>query len=149
MSDTNVIKFYSTRGDHGCFSNFSKHPVKIYGETWRTSEAAYQSRKFESEALWRQILNAKTPGEAAKIGRDRSNPMKKNWDNIKTEVMYEVLQAKFAQHSRLKKILMDTQDAILIEDSPVDYFWGCGSDGSGKNMLGRLLMRLRKELAQK
>jgi predicted NAD-dependent protein-ADP-ribosyltransferase YbiA (DUF1768 family) len=41
---------------------------------------------------------------------------------------------------------MDTGTEELIEDSPVDYYWGCGADGSGKNMLGKLLMELREEL---
>lgn len=147
MSDP--IKFYSSRGAYGCFSNFSRHPVKIYGETWLTSEAAYQSRKFDDENVQRKILKAGSPKEAAMIGRDRSNSMRKNWDNVRLDVMYEVIKAKFTQHEACKQTLLSTGDALLIEDSPVDYFWGCGEDGTGKNMLGKQLMRLRKELMSK
>ena len=42
--------------------------------------------------------------------------------------------------------LLSTGERKLIEDSPVDYYWGCGEDGSGVNMLGKLLMELRTEL---
>jgi predicted NAD-dependent protein-ADP-ribosyltransferase YbiA (DUF1768 family) len=31
------IKFYSTHGPYGCFSNFSKHAVIFDGKTWQTS----------------------------------------------------------------------------------------------------------------
>ena len=35
---------------------------------------------------------------------------------------------------------------MLVENAPNDYYWGCGKDGSGKNMLGQLLMKLRAEI---
>jgi predicted NAD-dependent protein-ADP-ribosyltransferase YbiA (DUF1768 family) len=34
-----------------------------------------------------------------------------------------------------------------MEDSKKDYYWGIGADGTGKSMLGRLLMELRSSLA--
>lgn len=54
--------------------------------------------------------------------------------------------AKFTQHEKLKRRLLDTGDAILIENTKKDYFWGCGEDGSGENNLGKILMEVRKEL---
>jgi ribA/ribD-fused uncharacterized protein len=72
--------------------------------------------------------------------------MRSDWDEVKYEAMKVVLTAKFLQHHDLRKQLMDTGTEELIEDSPVDYYWGCGADGSGKNMLGKLLMELREEL---
>lgn len=144
-----VIKFYSTHGPHGCFSNFSKHSVTFAGRTWATSEHAYQAQKFEDDEHQELVRKAKSAKEAAQIGRDRANPMRRNWDDIKVNIMYEVVKAKFTQHEDLKEVLLSTGDATLIEDSPIDYFWGCGADGSGKNMLGKVLMRLRKELQSK
>lgn len=35
----------------------------------------------------------------------------------------------------------------LVEDSPSDPFWGDGPDGRGANHLGRILERVRSELA--
>ena len=45
----------------------------------------------------------------------------------------------------IRQILLDTLDAEIIEDSPVDYFWGCGIDRTGTNHLGRILMQVRAD----
>jgi ribA/ribD-fused uncharacterized protein len=60
--------------------------------------------------------------------------------------MYDALMAKFTQNEDAKQVLLSTGDNTLIEDSPVDWYWGCGANGKGKNRLGILLMRLRDEL---
>jgi len=57
--------------------------------------------------------------------------------------MMDALRAKFAQHDDLRDILLGTGDAALVEHTANDSYWG---DGSGKNRLGVLLMRLRAEL---
>jgi ribA/ribD-fused uncharacterized protein len=75
--------------------------------------------------------------------------MRRDWDDVKVNIMYEVVKAKFTQHEILRETLLSTGEATLVEDSPTDYFWGCGSDGTGKNMLGKVLMRVRKELGDK
>jgi len=31
----------------------------------------------------------------------------------------------------------------LIEQTSTDYYWGCGTNGTGKNMLGKILMQVR------
>ena len=60
--------------------------------------------------------------------------------------MLKCLFAKFTQHEDLKKILLDTGDKTLIEHTKNDVYWADGGDGSGKNMLGKLLMKVRDEL---
>ncbi len=40
-------------------------------------------------------------------------------------------------------------DEEIIENAPHDYYWGCGADGSGKNQLGKTLMRVRSILRQR
>lgn len=60
--------------------------------------------------------------------------------------MYEAVYAKFTQHDELKKLLLSTGYAILIEHTPHDKYWGGGGDGSGKNKLGKILMKVRNEL---
>jgi predicted NAD-dependent protein-ADP-ribosyltransferase YbiA (DUF1768 family) len=46
----------------------------------------------------------------------------------------------------MSKCLLETGDREIIENSPVDSYWGIGPDGRGENMVGKILMRLRKEL---
>jgi N-glycosidase YbiA len=60
--------------------------------------------------------------------------------------MREALRSKFRAHAELRAELLATGDEKLVENAPGDYYWGCGADGSGKNMLGRILMELRAEL---
>jgi ribA/ribD-fused uncharacterized protein len=60
--------------------------------------------------------------------------------------MHDALQAKLTQHEELKKLLIETKDKILIEHTENDSYWGDGGDGTGKNKLGKLLMKVREAL---
>ncbi len=62
--------------------------------------------------------------------------------------MYDACLAKFSQHSDLKQLLLDTGDAIIIEHTKNDNYWGDGGDGTGRNQLGKTLMRVRDTLRQ-
>ena len=149
MSDTNqraVILFYSTTGEHGCFSNFSRHSIFLAGKRWRTSEHYFQAQKFAGEPDEEEVRQAKTPMIAARMGRDRKRPLRRDWESVKERVMMDALRAKFTQHEELKAVLLGTGDAVLVEHTANDSYWGDGGDGSGKNRLGRLLMQLRDEL---
>jgi N-glycosidase YbiA len=42
--------------------------------------------------------------------------------------------------------VLGTGDEQIVENAPGDYYWGCGVDGSGKNMLGTILMEVRASL---
>ncbi len=61
--------------------------------------------------------------------------------------MRAVVLAKFSQHDDLRAQLLATGDAQLVEHTERDAFWGDGGDGSGANMLGRILMDVREQLA--
>lgn len=141
------IKFYHPGEPFGEFSNFSRYHVFLDGKTWPTSEHYFQAQKFLDEALREKIRLAKTPRIAANMGRDRSNPLRRDWESVKDDVMRKVVRAKFTQHEELKKLLLETGDAVIVEHTANDSYWGDGGDGSGKNMLGRILMQVRDELA--
>lgn len=140
------INFYSTRGEHGCFSNFSNHPIAMKNRVWKTSEHYYQSQKFVGTEYEEKIRLCKTPREAADMGRDRSLPLRSDWEQVKDDVMRETVLAKFTQNPDLKEILLKTGNAVLIEHTEKDNYWGDGGDGSGKNMLGKILMEVREQL---
>ena len=75
--------------------------------------------------------------------------------------MQRGLVAKFTQHEALKNLLLGTNDAILIESSPVDKFWGSGwrmdswkddwkmENWEGKNKLGECIMIVREMIKNK
>jgi len=128
---------------YGCFSNFSAHGFSLDKRHWRTSEHYFQAQKCVGTQYSERIRLAPTPGEAARIGRDRSLPLRPDWEAVKDTVMTEALLAKFTTHDDIRAVLLSTGDAPMVENSPHDYYWGCGKDGSGKNRLGQLLVDLR------
>ena len=149
MPDTNpptVINFYSTTGEYGCFSNFSRHAVFLKGKRWPTSEHYFQAQKFAGTEHEEEVRKCKKPGDAAQMGRSRKLPLRRDWESVKDQIMLEVVRAKFTQHEDLKAILLGTGDARLVEHTTNDSYWGDGGDGSGKNRLGQTLMKVREEL---
>ena len=144
-----TIKFYKTAEKYGAFSNFSRHQINANGKIFKTSEHYFQHYKYVTvnPAYAEKIRAAKRPGDAAKLGRNRKVPLRKDWESVKDGIMMNALRLKFAQHTELKELLLSTGDEKIIENSPIDSYWGCGSNGKGKNMLGQLLMKLRDELA--
>ena len=142
-----TINFYGRKMTHFEFSNFYRAPIDIDGKKWKTSEHYYQAMKFKGDDIHVEAVRlAPTPMDAANMGRDRNRPLRETWDEEKDGVMYDALVCKFTQHENLKKILLDTDDAILVEHTLNDSYWGDGGDGSGMNMLGKLLMVVRDDI---
>lgn len=141
-----TIYFYSTRDAYGSFSNFSRHGFSLGGSWWPTSEHYFQAQKFAGTEHEAAVRRARTPKEAAELGRDRRRPLRADWEQVKDDVMRAAVRAKFRAHADLRAELLATADEELVENAPGDYYWGCGADGSGKNMLGRILMEVRAEL---
>src|SRR5579885_3092523 len=140
-----TIKFYKTKDPYGFLNNFYVARFFIYNRWWDTVEHAYQAQKCSEPAEYDQIHQAKGPRTARDLGQKVK--MREHWDDIhKDRVMEECVRAKFLQHKELRKKLMATGDEEIIEDSPVDWYWGCGKDGTGKNTLGKILMKIRGEL---
>ncbi|CAI5969373.1 unnamed protein product [Closterium sp. NIES-64] len=173
-----VISFYKSWDPFGAFSNFSPHPIRLplvlplslpsspYANAaaaeeevvlWQTVEHFYQAQKFtfslyeyDAALAVREIREAETPEEAARIGRalERKRPdlLRPNWQEEKLAVMRAALRKKFTTYPHLKELLLSTGDSPLVEASTHDFFWGSGWTRRGKNNLGVLLMRLRNEL---
>lgn len=141
------IYFYSTREvPYGCFSNFSAHGFELDGKYWKTSEHYFQAQKFAGTEHEEEVRLAKTPKEAAAKGRERHRPLRADWEEIKDEVMRRAVTRKFETHSGIRKTLLETGEEELIEKTSGDYYWGCGTAGTGKNMLGKILMEIRARL---
>lgn len=141
------ILFYGHKQFAYFCSNFYPAEFILDGKRWSTSEHYFQAMKFMDPKLQERVRKANRPNEAARIGRDRSLPLRKDWESVKERIMMRALEAKFAQNPDIKAELLATGDAKLIEDSPVDDYWGRGRDHKGKNRLGVLLMELRDKLA--
>jgi N-glycosidase YbiA len=144
------IYFYSTRDTYGCFSNFSAHGFELDGSYWKTSEHYFQAQKFAGHPEHLEAIRiAKTPKDAALRGRERNRPLRADWESVKDDVMRKAVLKKFETHEDIKEILLSTDSEELVEKTTGDYYWGCGTNGTGKNMLGKILMETRDILRER
>ena len=142
-----TIYFYVEREKpYGCFSNFSAHGFMLDELYWATSEHYFQAQKFIDTPYLEKVRQTKTPKDAANMGRDRSLLLRSDWQQVKDDVMRKAVLQKFRTHADIREILLATVNEVLVENSPIDYYWGCGKDGSGKNKLGQILMEVRETL---
>jgi ribA/ribD-fused uncharacterized protein len=144
-----VIEFYSINDEYGCFSNFAPYPIKVHGKVWPTPEHYFQAQKFRDVQEQETVRKAKTPMQAALMGRDRKRKLRRDWESRKVSVMREAVKAKFTQHPDIRDVLIATGSAKLVEHTVHDDYWGDGGDGRGENMLGQILMEIRDELRDK
>lgn len=147
---TEIEFFSSTKTEYRSFSNFFPSAFQLKGKSWPTVEHYYQAQKFVDPKFQDDIRQAATPYGAKRMGQTRkASKLRSDWEEVKEEVMREALKAKFSTHPRLADLLVRTQDAVLVEASPFDSYWGKGRSGTGQNRLGELLMELRVELQTK
>lgn len=145
-----TVYFYSAREDpYGCFSNFSAHAITLDGARWPTTEHYFQAQNFAGTPHEEQVRLARTPKQAAELGRDRKRQLRPDWEQVKDDTMRRAVLAKFEQHADLSAILLATADEPIVENAPGDRYWGCGADGSGKNMLGIILEEVRAALCSR
>lgn len=140
------ILFYGKSKPAFFCSNFYPVSFVLDGKRWPTSEHYFQAMKFEDAGLQEQVRKTNGPMEAAIMGRRKDLPCRKDWLSVRDSVMKKALIAKFSQNEDIRKELLGTGDAKLVEDSPTDFYWGWGRDRSGVNRLGQLLMEVRAEL---
>ena len=143
-----TIYFYGLNEPYGEFSNFSRHGILLNEVWWRTSEHYFQAQKFVmTDPAWAEkIRGIETPRDAAAMGRDRSHPIATDWEIVKDDVMRRAVLKKFQTHESIKMLLLETGTEDLVEKTSDDYYWGCGTEGTGKNRLGEILMEVRESL---
>ena len=142
-------------GEHEFLSNF--YPSKIIYDIddghivyAPTIEHAFQAAKTFNPFEESDILTAPTPGKAKRLGRKCE--LRKDWEEAKDNVMRKFLCKKFAI-PELRQKLLDTGDAYLIEGNywHDNHFGICYCEkckGKGENILGQLLMDIRKEIRE-
>jgi len=148
INGNNIIDFYRAVGEYGFLSCLYKKPFYFEGRLFESGEHAYQYGKPRDQRVRDWMMNAPKPHLVSIIAHGLFKwDIVENWSEIRFDRMYNVLKAKF-QDEELKQKLLETGDAILREVSKTDSVWGIGKKGNGKNMLGQLLMKVRKELKE-
>lgn len=131
------------RGNYYFLSNFYECPVTYNGLTYRNNEAAFQAQKCINLKDREQFCNINA-SEAKKLGRIIH--LRKDWENVKIQIMKDIVMAKFMQNEDLKEKLLSTGNTYLEEGNTWgDRIWGT-VNGVGANNLGKILMNVRKEL---
>ena len=128
----------SFTGDYYFLSNFYIAPVSYNGWDYTNNEAAFQAQKTKNRRLRFQLFSKASPSEAKATGRKID--LRLDWE--------EIVLAKFTQNPDLKEKLLATGDEHLEEGNTWgDTTWGT-VNGIGENRLGRILMKVRKELQE-
>lgn len=132
-------------GEYRWLSNFWPAKVLLDAVEYQSTEHAYQAAKTNDEIERMRIKDAKTPGQAKRLGRKVN--VRSDWENCKLSVMENLLRQKFAI-PELRQKLLDTGDQELLEGNNWhDVFWGIDlKTREGKNHLGKLLMKIRNEI---
>ena len=154
--DGNTLAFFSLNSP---FSNFHMASFVKNGETYLCNEQYIQAQKaqmFDDDFAHRRIMNYTSPYDMKREGNYVKNFIEQKWQNEAERIAYDGCLAKFSQNIHLKQIIIDSQNKTLAEASK-DTFWGVGmalddpnilnSDAwTGRNVLGKVLQRVRQDL---
>lgn len=132
------------REEYEFLSNFYPAKMEFEEVAYYNSEAVYQAQKCKYPEDKLKFANMYAD-EAKKFGRKVE--MRKDWDEVKVDLMAKIVEAKFSQHPELAVRLLETGDKPLKEgNSWGDVFWGIDhATGEGENHLGKILMELRRK----
>lgn len=143
INDNSSIKGFAD--DDRWLSNFWPCTVIFEDMEYKNSEAAYQAAKtkFVQERIPFQTMGA---GTSKKKGRELT--LRHDWEEVKLQVMYDIVKDKFCRNPDLTVKLLETGEKYLEETNWWgDTYWGI-CKGVGQNHLGKILMRVRDELKQ-
>jgi len=140
---TTIARF---TGDHDFLSNFHPSPIEVDGILYPTVEHAFQAAKTSIPEEKQALAETATPGSVKRKGRKVQ--LRPDWEEVKVGIMEDLVRLKFTIHADLRAKLLATGDAELVEGNNWnDRFWGV-CRGKGENQLGKILMKVRSELAK-
>ncbi len=159
-SETDAIFFYRVGDAYGAFSNWAPTPFTVDGVSFSTAEQYIMYRKcltFGDTVTAEKLLSSDSPKEQKALGREAAGYIDSVWAGIRQTVAIRGLYAKFSQDAELKRLLLGTGDAVLVECTSNDRIWACGIDRDdddrlsadrwkGQNILGFALMEVRNML---
>lgn len=137
-------------GDYAFLSNFYPSPFEWHGVHYPTVEHFFQAAKADNQEDFEMVLREPNPGGAKHAGRNVR--LREDWEEIKDLVMLTALRQKFAIPELREKLLATGDEGLVEGNTWHDCYWGicscerCGSNG--KNMLGRLLMKVRDDIRE-
>lgn len=140
-----------------CFSQWWESAFEVNGVTYKSAEHWMMAKKaelFSDTETATKILECSSPAETKKLGREVKNYVDSVWLEHRYKIVLEGNYHKFNQNAKLKTFLLETQNQVIVEASPVDAIWGIGmaadhvnvnnpEEWRGLNLLGFVLMEVR------
>lgn len=134
----------SFRGDYSFLSNMYPCRIEYNGLVYQNAESAFQAQKSTDTTVQRTFCNLN--GKEAKALGKRVQ-LRTDWNEVKLQIMYDIVKAKFMQNPDLREKLLATGNELLIEcNTWNDTYWGV-CNGVGSNYLGRILMIVKVRLS--
>lgn len=155
----NIISFTKVKLPYGWLGNMAPYPVTYEGKEYKTTEALFQALRFKSfPEIQELIRNKKSPMSAKMLAKSHVGLLNSvGYSQLSQQDVTNMeicLREKLNQHPQLKEMLLETEGSAIVEDCSSrpqgsGLFWGAEfKDGKwqGKNILGKLWMKLRAEL---
>lgn len=152
------VIFTKVKLPYGWLGNMAPFKIMYAGKEWRTTEALFQALRFTDETIREAIRLERSPMGAKFVAKRHAAKMTVVPTSAEdVAIMETVLRLKLEQHPQLKELLLATEDDVIIEDVTKrgaggrHLFWGMSvesGDWFGQNTLGKLWMKIRRELRQ-
>lgn len=150
--------FNGVNEPNGWMGNMAPYPINFNGQVWRTSEALFQSMRFNDPLIKGLIQAEESPMAAKMIAKKtiyRKHRVIEPMSPQDIANMEACVLLKFQQHPKIARLLMATGSHHIYEDASNrkgvnDLFWGTHRDPknpimpiNGQNMMGEILMKVR------
>lgn len=153
-----VVPIRKSSDEWGILGNMTKCPLTIDGVTFPSSEHVFHIMKFTDTAIRRELLSDPSAYSMKRFKSKRYSKAgleRPDWASVMIDAMKYVLTVKYAQSEMFRSTLHRTDNLFILEDETARMrgkaadSWGAviskdGSEYVGPNLLGRLLMELRK-----
>lgn len=147
---TECVRIHKVAEQWGVFSNFAKTPIEIDGVVFKNAEQLFQIIKFKDVEQVKAVYGANNPKMTAKHWEKTHR--RSDWGQIIVDAIKFCIQKKYEQSDTFRQKLAASEGYYIVEDQTsfpkkTPDTWGVklvGDSFVGPNLLGRLLMELRK-----
>lgn len=152
-----LITFTKVALPYGWLGNMAPYPIEYENKVYRTTEALFQSLRFNGfPEIQEEIREQKSPMTAKMVAKKYKHELV-NYElcgEQDIENMKKCVRLKLEQHPKLKNELLETQNIPIIEDCTArpqgsGIIWGAALQNGkwiGQNILGKIWEDQREEL---